>query len=470
MAQQMSSPPGRRRWLGLGIVVGLVTGLHFLRRAWARRTLPPLFKTRQQAGIALITGASSGIGAAYAQALARAGYDLILVARRRERLESLAATLRAEHGILVEVLPADLSRTEDVTRVAARIAGLPTLDFLVNNAGFGRGEDFAASDITQQLAMVRLHVDATLQLTRAALPGMIARRRGAIVNVASVMAFYPLPGSATYAATKSALKAFTQGLHQELRGTGVRVQVLCPGLTRTEFHEAAKMSIEGTPSFAWLTAEKVVAHSLRDLAADAVVSVPGLGYAVLTWIAGLFPSVIFDGIGRAYTVLRGRGSGDARAGFSRRTYRHFRDAWADLREIVRRRAQLQRAFALLNPAFRERLMLAVTQVNRCRYCAQAHARMALESGLEQEEIEALLRGVIEGCPSEQALALLYAQHWAETGGKPMAEARTKLRACYGEDKAEAIEMVLRLIQTANLLGNSWDYLLYRLSGGRLGGE
>ena len=295
---------GQTAWWGVGLGLGVVAGLHFLRRWWARRRLPPLFKARDRAGVALITGASSGIGAEYARQLARAGYDLILVARRRERLESLAEALRTEHGVMVEVLPADLSLPEEAARVAARIVSLPALDFLINNAGFGRSGDFAGSDLEGQLAMAHVHVDATLRLTRAALPGMLARGRGAVVNVASVMAFYPLPGSATYVATKSALVGFTRSLHTELQGTGVRVQALCPGFTRTEFHDAANMAIRQAPGFAWLSPEKVVAHSLRDLAADAAVSVPGMGYAALVGIAGLLPQAVFDGVGAAYTALR----------------------------------------------------------------------------------------------------------------------------------------------------------------------
>lgn len=460
----------RRRagWLGLGVGVGVVTGLHFLRRWWARRTLPPLFKARERAGVALITGASSGIGAAYARQLARAGYDLILTARRRERLEALAESLRAEHGLMVEVLPADLSVSEDVARVAARIAGLPALDFLINNAGFGRTGPFASSDVAGQLDMVRVHVEATLRLTRAALPGMIARERGAIVNVASVMAFYPLPGSATYAATKSALKVFTQGLHQELQGTGVRVQALCPGLTHTEFHTAADMETSRIPELAWLSAEKVVAHSLRDLAADAVVSVPGLGYAALTWLAGLLPAVVFDGIGAGYRWLARQTPKKTFDGFRRRTYGSAREGLADFRYVFRQRMQMRQALRTLEPAFRERLMLTVTQVNGCRYCAQAHARMALEGGLSQEEIDALLCGTLEACPPEETTALLYAQHWADTAGAPAPTARAKLVESYGAEKAEAIETVLHMIQTGNMMGNTFDYLLHRLSGGRWG--
>ena len=459
----------RNVWWGLGVGAGILTGAHFLRRWVAERRLPPLIKARASAGVALFTGASSGIGATYAEYLAQAGYDLILVARRRELLETVAESLRTRTGVLVEVLPADLSLPEDVARVAARIESLPALDFLINNAGYGRSREFAASAVDEELHMAHLHVDASLRLTRTALPGMLARGRGAVVNVASVMAFYPLPGSATYSATKSALVTFTRSLHQELRGTGVRVQALCPGLTRTEFHAEARLSIPQAPGFAWLSAAQVVAHSLHDLAADAVISVPGLGYAALVGVSGVFPPVVFDGIGTAYQALRRpKVEEGGFGGFSRRKYESLAQATGELRVIFQRRAEVRKAMRLLDPAFRERLMLTVTQVNGCRYCAQAHARMALESGLSQEEIAALLSGIADACPADEMTALLYAQHWAESGGAPSAAARATLLECYGEERTAAIEMVLRMIQVGNLSGNTFDYFLYRLSGGRWG--
>lgn len=467
--KERNSNHNKNLWWGLGVGMGVLTGAHFLRRWVAERRLPPLFKARASAGVALITGASSGIGATYAEYLAQAGYDLILVARRRERLEALAESLRTRTGVMVEVLPADLGFPEDVGRVAARIESLPALDFLINNAGYGRSREFAASAVNEELHMAHVHVDASLRLTRAALPGMLARGRGAVINVASVMAFYPLPGGATYTATKAALVGFTRALHQELQGTGVRVQALCPGLTRTEFHQAANLSITQAPGIAWLSTDKVVAHSLRDLAADAAISVPGLGYAALVGVSGLFPPVIFDGIGTAYQALRRvKPAGGAFDGFSRRRYESLGQVTGELRAIFQRRAELRKAMRLLDPAFRERLMLTVTQVNGCRYCAQAHARIALEGGLAQEEIEALLSGVTAACPADEMKALLYAQHWAESGGAPSAAARATLLECYGEERTAAIESVLRMIQVGNLSGNTFDYLLYRLSGGRWG--
>lgn len=459
----------RKLWWGLGLGAGVVTGAHFLRRWVAEHRLPPLFKPRASAGVALITGASSGIGATYAEYLAQAGYDLILVARRRERLEALAESLRTRTGIMIEVLPADLSVPEDVARVAERIEGLPALDFLINNAGYGRGGDFSASDVDAQLDMAHVHLDAPLRLTRAALPGMLARGRGAVVNVASLIAFYPLPGSATYSATKDALVTFTRSLHQELLGSGVRVQALCPGFVRTEFHQTADMAITQVPRFAWLSADQVVSHSLRDLAADAVISVPGLGYAALAGISGLLPPIVFDGVGKAYQALRRpKAEEGGFGGFSRRKYESVGQAVGEMRVIAQRGAQVRQAMRLLEPSFRERLMLTVTQVNGCRYCAQAHARMALEGGLSQEEIEDLLSGVTDACPADEMKALLYAQHWAESGGAPSEAARATLLECYGAERTEAIEMILRMIQVGNLSGNTFDYFLYRLSGGRWG--
>ncbi|GIV59641.1 MAG: hypothetical protein KatS3mg043_0730 [Rhodothermaceae bacterium] len=186
---------------------------------------------------ALITGASSGIGAGFARRLAERGYNLILVARRADRLAELAEELQTRHGIEAEGLPADLATDEGIRRVEARIVDCDTLDLLVNNAGFGTTGRFAEIDLAPQLAMIHVHVIAPVRLIRAALPGMMARGAGGIINVSSVSAFWPNAGSATYSATKAYLNAFSEALAHELRGTGVTVQALCPGFTRTEFHD-----------------------------------------------------------------------------------------------------------------------------------------------------------------------------------------------------------------------------------------
>jgi hypothetical protein len=233
---------------------------------------------REQGGprrSALVTGASAGIGLAFAERLARDQYDLVLVARNRERLEEIAKRLREERGIAVEVLAADLTQPEDLKRVEARVAEDATLDLLVNNAGFGTQGSFAELDVEREEAEVRLNVVALLRLTRAALPHMLLRGRGEIVNVSSMAGFYPGPFLSTYGATKAFVTSFTESIAGEVRGTGVRVQALCPGFTRTEFQERASIDTSQIPGFAWMSAEAVVEASLAGLARGEVIVVPG---------------------------------------------------------------------------------------------------------------------------------------------------------------------------------------------------
>jgi short-subunit dehydrogenase len=238
----------------------------------------PLFRT------ALITGASAGLGAEYARQLAAAGTGLILVARRRERLEALAAELGKAHGVQVRTVTADLSTDPGLARVEAVAGECETLDLLVNNAGFGGRSGFVRGETGDHLAMIRVHVDATVRLTKAALPGMIARGRGAIINVASVAAFSPFSG-ALYSGTKSFLAMFSENLQAELRGKGhpIRVQALCPGMTHTEFHAVADIDKAIVPKPFWMTAEKVVRISLRRLGRG-VVCVPGWKNKVIAFL------------------------------------------------------------------------------------------------------------------------------------------------------------------------------------------
>jgi len=226
-------------------------------------------------GTALITGASSGIGKTFAGFLAKRGYDLILVARRRELLQSIADELSSAHDVKAEVLATDLSSEEETIKVAQRIEAVDALSMLVNNAGYGIWGDFATSDIECQLDNVRVHDMATMRLTRAALPGMIARSRGDVINVASVAGLTPQPRAGVYSASKAFLILFTESLHLELAGTGVRVQVLCPGFTHTGFHAAAEMKTSGIPVWMWTDADMVVEESLRALEHGKVVVVPG---------------------------------------------------------------------------------------------------------------------------------------------------------------------------------------------------
>jgi hypothetical protein len=236
-----------------------------------------------------VTGASAGLGAVFADRLAREGHDLILVARNRERLVALAGQLGSTYGIQAEVDAADLSQPADLRRIERRVAEQADLDLLINNAGFGTIGPFAELDVEREEEEIRLNVVALVRLTRAALPGMIARGRGSIVNVSSMASFQPGPFNATYGATKAYVTSFTEALHEELRGSGVRVQALCPGFTRTEFQERAGIDTSDIPALAWMTSEAVVDASLAALRRGDVVFVPGVANRVVVGLTGITP-------------------------------------------------------------------------------------------------------------------------------------------------------------------------------------
>ena len=237
---------------------------------------------------ALVTGASIGIGAAFATALARRQCHLVLVARTRERLESLAKQLRGEHGVEVEVLAADLTEASEL-RVVEELVGNADLDLLVNNAGFGTAGPFATLDLDKEEQQIRLNVIALTRLTRAALPRMIARHRGGIINVSSMSAFQPDAYTATYGATKAFVNSFTEALHEEVRGSGVTVQALCPGFTRTEFQKRAGIDVSELPGFVWMEPAAVVEESLAALQHGHLICVPGLTNRAVVALTGLFP-------------------------------------------------------------------------------------------------------------------------------------------------------------------------------------
>jgi short-subunit dehydrogenase len=229
--------------------------------------------------LAVVTGPTAGIGRAFADRLAAAGHDLLLVARDGERLAAVAAELAGRHGVRASVRPTDLADGADVEALAGELAALPRVDVLVNNAGFGTQGVLARTDPAAQARMVRVHCVAPLRLAQAVLPGMVARGAGAVVNVASVAAFVTSPGNATYSATKAFLHLLSEGMAAEVAASGVRVQALCPGFTRTEFHGRAGMGVGGIPAFAWHTPERVVDASLRALARGGPVTVvPGVPY------------------------------------------------------------------------------------------------------------------------------------------------------------------------------------------------
>jgi short-subunit dehydrogenase len=226
--------------------------------------------------VALITGASSGIGAAFSRQVAARGYDLVLTARRAERLVALAGELAARHAISTETITADLALGDGISLVEARLAK-GDVGLLVNNAGFGIGGAFARADLAGQEAMLAVHMIAPMRLMHAALPGMIERRRGGVINVASLAAFLSLPGNANYSATKAYLMRFSRAVHAEVRRKGVTVQALCPGFTITEFHDdvdRVRFKRRG-PAFIWGSAGDVVRSSLRAFDQGRSLCIPG---------------------------------------------------------------------------------------------------------------------------------------------------------------------------------------------------
>jgi short-subunit dehydrogenase len=226
----------------------------------------------------LITGASSGIGSELARELARRGHGVTLVARRQDRLEDLAAELRSAFDVRVEVRGCDLGDSGARARLGQTLEELGlTVEVLCNNAGFGSGAPFVSLERERELEMLRVNCEAVVDLCGRYAPAMLTRGRGAILNVASTAAFQPLPGQATYAASKAMVLSFTEALHQELSSSGVAVTALCPGPVRTEFAEAAGMTgVEAaTPKFVWATAPHVAQAAVRGLERNERVVIPG---------------------------------------------------------------------------------------------------------------------------------------------------------------------------------------------------
>lgn len=225
---------------------------------------------------ALVTGASSGIGEVFARKVASQGTNLVLVARRADRLEELAEQVRKEHGVEAEVLAADLSDPDGVAAVEERLRQVERpVDLLMNNAGFGTRGLFYELDVEKEEEEIRLNVLALVRLTRAVLPVMVAREHGGVVNVSSLGSFQPVPMMATYAATKAFVTSFTEALAEEVRGTGVKVVALCPGFTRTEFGDHVGAESAGVPEFLWMDAGPVVDSALSALDHGRVIAIPG---------------------------------------------------------------------------------------------------------------------------------------------------------------------------------------------------
>lgn len=242
---------------------------------------------------ALITGATAGIGESFARLLAKNGYNLILVARDLDRLNQRKIELRELHPqIKIELLRADLTVASDLNMVSVRVE--KGIDLLINNAGFGINKTFTKSEFVQEQELLDLLVKAPMQLTHSALPAMLNQGSGAIINVSSIASWI---AGGTYSAAKSYLTVFSESLHSEVKDSGIKVLSLCPGFTRTEFHQRGRMRMNGLPNFLWLSADQVSKIAWRDLQRGRVISVPGWQYKIISSIVRFGPRPLVRKIG-----------------------------------------------------------------------------------------------------------------------------------------------------------------------------
>jgi uncharacterized protein len=252
---------------------------------------------------ALITGATSGIGAAYAEKFAGLGYDLVLTGRNPEKLKNTGRALAKKYSIRVRNVFADFSDLKDVNRLVRFIRSRNDITVLVNNAGFGNLKPFGDDDLEQQTGMVLVHVLAPAKLVHAVLPQMKRNRKGVIINVSSMAGFAPSSVDALYCSTKAFLINFSESLYMGLKLYGIRVQALCPGFTRTEFHTRMGMKREDLKDkgvFKWMRPEDVVAASMKQLQRDAPVCIPGFWNRVLYYFIRILPRKLY------YRIVEGR--------------------------------------------------------------------------------------------------------------------------------------------------------------------
>ncbi len=245
--------------------------------------------------LAVVTGATAGLGAEFAHQLALQGYDLVLVARDAGRLADKQAGIIAAHGVEVAVLPADLTTDEGCGAVAARL-GHGDVDLLVNNAGMGTYQPFGEADLDREEFQLDLNVRAVLRLTHAAVRAMTTRGSGRVLNVSSVAGFVPRGGNATYSASKAWVTMFSEALSVQLAGTGVTVTAVCPGFTHTEFHERAQADMSHVPDRMWLDAVDVVREGLADTFAGKPLSVPSRRYKALVAATRTIPRPVLRAI------------------------------------------------------------------------------------------------------------------------------------------------------------------------------
>jgi uncharacterized protein len=259
-------------------------------------------------GTAVITGATAGIGKAFAIRLAQDGFNLILHGRREPELKALCEELSTRHGIEASYVIAELSAPDQLHQLEARIRGVQDLALLVNNAGFGTPLSFEREQVELLDRMVQTHVTAPVRLIHASLPGMLQRRHGSIINVSSVAGFMMSPGS-LYCGTKAAITNLSESLDIQLRASGVRVQALCPGFTRSEFHQRMGVNTSGDFFKHFMSADVVVEHSLRALKRGKVVCIPGLRYKVAVAASRHLPRWVMYGLSYLYRRMRGQKEG-----------------------------------------------------------------------------------------------------------------------------------------------------------------
>jgi short-subunit dehydrogenase len=242
---------------------------------------------------ALVTGATAGIGESFSRMLASQGFNIALVARDEARLHERAAGLREKYGVQTFVLPADLATDSGCAAVEEYIKEFE-IEVLINNAGFGINKPFTASALDAEQDLLDVLVRTPMRLMHILLPQMKARNSGTIINVSSVASFI---AGGTYSASKSYLTVLSESLHTELRGTNVKISALCPGFTRTEFHERGRMKMKGLPDFMWLDSDQLVAQSWSDAQTGKAVSVPGWQYKLLVGFISILPRRIVRTIG-----------------------------------------------------------------------------------------------------------------------------------------------------------------------------
>jgi short-subunit dehydrogenase len=254
------------------------------------------FESRQRpCKTAIITGATSGIGKAFAVYFAKHGYNLVITGRRKEIIQRVAEEIKNTYGVNVEVIIADLSKKEDLSAVLKAIGRLKSVDVLINNAGYGTGIRFAEDDINNQLSMLRVHVDAPLMLIHKVLPGMMHKKSGIIINVSSLSAFTPTARNALYASTKLFLKNFSESLYMDVSQYGIKVQCLCPGFTRSDFHRNRNTNFNwiGLKFIRWMEPHEVVEYSIHYLKKGGVICIPGTFNRILIKSIYFIPRKIY---------------------------------------------------------------------------------------------------------------------------------------------------------------------------------